>query len=221
VYIYSEWLEAGGPAFAIQVSAERMHSTSDWIVGREGGRLLPIPLQFSSRRETDWERSSVTGTWVTGIVEPQAIYTSEGRTVQLVGVIAPTSALVGDLMKELLDALSRTGVPARPARFSLRQLLGINALEAGIVPISIRIHGDEGSSTLVRMNNLQELRSALASSRGDLAGVTVRAGEQVLSVLVGGTIIFDEPTFEDILSVMATIAKANIRLDPTPPAVDG
>ena len=83
-------------------------------------------------------------------------------------------------------------------------------MTAGLEPLSVRL-SDQGSSTLLKADNWSLLRSSITATRGEVVGVTLRTHSgQVLSVLPGGYIVFDEPTQAAVIDALNAIEAATL-----------
>ena len=201
--IHSAWLETDASSEDIWRGAEKAGADLDRQTREPDGRLLPIFLQFTDRSETPWETSTVTGTWLSGLAEIRAPSTyTENR---LVGVIAPTPSLLLDLLDQTEGIFRDFGIPYQRSDFELGQLLSPEALQSDIHPMSVRLR-DQNTTTLIQADDSTTLRRSMAVTGGDLMGVTVRAADQLLSVLPGGNVIFNEPSVEGVLRAMFSLA---------------
>jgi hypothetical protein len=198
VRIYTAWFQTDVGSDIAQ-SAEQIGAKLDQQVGGSEGRMLPIPLSFSDRNESTWQDSTATGVWISGVAElnmPESYASSK-----LVGIVAPTAALAQDLFDQTAALFNDLKIPHEPFNFELGALLGPDAVEAGIRPLSVRIR-DARATTLIQSEDLSTLRESMAAATGDLIGVTVRAADELLAVLEHGTVIFDEPSVQGMLNSM-------------------
>lgn len=170
------------------------------------GRQYRIGYTFSDSHESEWEVSQSKGTWHCAVIELADVAANE-RTDRLVGVIGPRTSLVDTLVEQLGDGLHQQDLACEVFDFPLAPLLGDNAIDAGLHPVSVRMRG-EGSSALVKADDWPQLRAVLAAVGGDLAGITLRARGEVFSVLPGGSIVFEDPSASGIVDAVTAVRQA-------------
>jgi hypothetical protein len=172
------------------------------------GHRLGFP--FSDARSSEWEDASSTGTSYCTLVELRRVPSADERTDRIVGVVGARVALVSTVAEQVGSTLDREGLGWGPLNLPPGALLGDDALNVGLEPISVRL-GDQGASTLLKADGWAALRGALTDARGEVVGVTLRAqGGQILSVLPGGYIVFDEPTQAAVVDALSAIETASL-----------
>jgi hypothetical protein len=201
--IHSTWLATDASSEDIGRGAEKAGADPNRQTRDPDGRLFPIFQQFTDRSETPWQTSTATGTWLTGLAEIRASSAySENR---LVGVIAPTPSLLLDLLEQTEEIFRDFGIHYQRSNFELEQLLAPEVQQSNIYPMSVRLR-DQNTTTLIQADDSRTLRRSIAVTNGELMGVTVRAADQLLSVLPGGNVIFNEPSIEGVLRAMFSLA---------------
>jgi hypothetical protein len=174
------------------------------------GSQYRIGYSFSDSQDSVWENSQSTGAWYCTLVELRRVPYPDQRTDRIVGVAGPRLALISDLADRVGSNLNRQQLEWDPLNLPPSALLGHDALDAGLEPISVRL-SDQGSSTLLKADSWTQLRSSLTDTRGEVVGVTLRThGGQILSVLPGGYIVFDEPTEEAVIDALNAIEAATL-----------
>lgn len=203
--IHSLWLETDAPSDTVELGADKLGADMNRRRQHPEGRLFPIFHEFTDRSETPWENSTISGTWLSGLVEIRTVKPETGT--KLLGIIGPSMPLVDDLLSQFGEIFNRFEISYERSDFELSQLLGSKAAQAGIKALSVRLRSQD-TTTLIRSEDPAALRKSLSSTSGELVGVTVRAADQMFSILPGGTIIFDEPSVEGILGAMASLEQS-------------
>jgi hypothetical protein len=200
------WLQSNVLSDEVHSAAAQLGADWKSVVESDGGRTIPVTYSFTDRRDTDWESSTVTGTWRAALVEPSFLGSAD-RVDRLIGVAGPTTSIVYEVFKQFQDQLDNIGVAHEQVDFPIRYFLAPESVDSGLEPVSVRLQQSNGTA-LVKSDTWAQLRESLAQLEGDLIGVTLRAAEEVLSVLPGGSIVFDDVSPVGLLRAATLVEQA-------------
>jgi hypothetical protein len=205
VYMYSTWFLTNARPSQVRAVVNDITGTgANSVEDDRGGRLWPHYVEFSDVVDSPWERSVTSGSRWSGLADvPAHEYVDE----RLLGVLAPTQALVADMERGALHYMSRAGVDAEPASFTLRGFL--SGLQGeGVLLRSVRLRNEYGS-VLIQSEDEEMLRSQLTDLTGDVTGLTVDAKDQRMTLLGDGRILFtDLGSAFDVLTAIRAIDAA-------------
>jgi len=197
--MYSTWILANATSRQVEAVAGGMGGGDvSWVEDDHGGRVWSRYFEFSDVIDSPWEKSETSGVRWSGVAD---VPTHEYSNDHLLGILAPTQALVVDLQRSTLELMSHEGVDTEPASFSLRALLS-DLRDESVVPRSVRLRNEFGL-VLVQSENESALRSQLNDLTGDVTGVTVDAMDQRMTLFDDGHVLFTEPA--DALGVLTAI----------------
>ena len=188
MYVYSTWVQTDASVKRLSQLADRL-SNSDTPPLRDdaGGSLWLNPIDFAERSQSDWEQSTTSGVRWTGLAD----ISSDGFGDHLVGMLAPSRALLVELRDDVGGLFRQLGISQEPVTYSFRSLLQPALAERGIVLRSVRLHGDLGD-IVVQAGTVGSLREQLAGLPGEITGVTVDILDNPVTVFDDGVLVFSE-----------------------------
>ncbi|MEV5966769.1 hypothetical protein AB0L70_33685 [Kribbella sp. NPDC051952] len=206
MYVHSAWLQTAASHDQLVAFADQLGEPADVDPPDVGaGELTVRAVTYADNHESAWRSAESTGTRFVVLAELPA--TDEDTGERLIGLVGQSAGLVNGLVDELEGALREAGTAYERTQFSLRNLLAPPD-HAEVRPTSVRV-SDERTTTLVQSEDEYPLREELSGRSGDVVGVTVQSGEQQVTVLIDGSVVFTESaSMSDVLTAMRAIQEA-------------